>query len=275
MFDETVPDSLFYISSVMNQHILHQVTEQANRTFKHLAKKDSMFFGKVSIVAHSLGTVISYDILVKQNPNNFKDQADPLEVVQRLRETKLDEVNFTSKTSPERPPAIKIIDSNYNSFKSAPGSVRKSKVFDEKGRYNEEYDQMIQLEFPVQNFFMLGSPVGMFCSVYSEEAFVRSQLPTCANFYNLFHPSDLVAYRIEPLIRNYVYGGEERKVETPVVSPSGSVRDGDNSNRRLVSHLMAGEKKTITQMYEEEKHEEIPPPVLIPCYRNRGLNKAQ
>ena len=28
-------------------------------------------------------------------------------------------------------------------------------------------------------------------------------------------------------------------------------------------------------MYEEEKDDEIPPPVLVPCYKNRGLNKVQ
>jgi hypothetical protein len=50
-----------------------------------LAKKDSLFFGKVAIVAHSLGTVISYDILVKQNPNNF-NTVDELEAAIRARE---------------------------------------------------------------------------------------------------------------------------------------------------------------------------------------------
>jgi hypothetical protein len=43
-----------------------------------------MFFGKVSIVAHSLGTVISYDILVKQNPNNFT-LTDEFEIAMKAR----------------------------------------------------------------------------------------------------------------------------------------------------------------------------------------------
>jgi len=33
-FDDTVPDSLFYISSIMNTHILQRVAEQANHAFK-------------------------------------------------------------------------------------------------------------------------------------------------------------------------------------------------------------------------------------------------
>jgi len=28
-------------------------------------------------------------------------------------------------------------------------------------------------------------------------------------------------------------------------------------------------------MYEEEKEEDVPPPVLIPCYMNRGLSQTQ
>ena len=48
--------------------------------------RDSLFFGKVSIVAHSLGSIISYDILVKQNPNNFKHPNAALEASNKARE---------------------------------------------------------------------------------------------------------------------------------------------------------------------------------------------
>jgi len=79
MFNDTVPDCLFYISSSMNQIILSKVVEQSNHAFKQLSLIDSLFYGKVSIIAHSLGSVISYDILVKQNPNNFNSNFDAFE----------------------------------------------------------------------------------------------------------------------------------------------------------------------------------------------------
>ena len=63
----------------------------------------------------------------------------------------------------------------------------------------------LQLIFPIRNYFLLGSPLGMFGSVYFEEPYVRAKLPTCDKFFNLFHPSDLVANRIEPLIKTFEY----------------------------------------------------------------------
>lgn len=46
------------------------------------------------------------------------------------------------------------------------------------------------------------------------------------------------------------------------------------SIRKQIGHK-ADLKKSISEMYEEEKGEEMPPPVLVPCYRNKGLNKTQ
>ena len=125
-----------------------------------------------------------------------------------------------------------------------------------------KYNASLQLDFPIHNLFLLGSPVGMFCSVYSEEAFVRSKLPTCQNFYNLFHPSDLVAYRIEPLIKQYSYEDNSFKE----FSPEGGL------SKRLGNK--ADYSKSIYELYEEEKDDDMPPPVLVPCYWNKGLNKA-
>jgi DDHD domain len=109
--------------------------------------------------------------------------------------------------------------------------MKKNKVFDEHTKA-VEYDSNIQLDFPVQNFFMLGSPLGMFCSVYSEEAFVRSQLPTCKYFFNVYHPSDLVAYRIEPLIKQYSYEELIQEI-TPKSTFWNKEEDSDDSTLRM------------------------------------------
>jgi len=47
---------------------------------------------------------------------------------------------------------------------------------------------------------LLGSPLGLFKSVYSEEDYIRNELPRCKQIYNVYHPADLIAYRIEPLL---------------------------------------------------------------------------
>ncbi|XP_063065946.1 phospholipase DDHD2 [Engraulis encrasicolus] len=58
-----------------------------------------------------------------------------------------------------------------------------------------------QLSFSPQAFFALGSPIGMFLTVRGLKRIQPSYcLPTCNSFYNIYHPYDPVAYRIEPLV---------------------------------------------------------------------------
>ncbi|MED6261277.1 S23-interacting protein [Ataeniobius toweri] len=57
------------------------------------------------------------------------------------------------------------------------------------------------LDFEPVNFFALGSPIGMFLTVRGLEKIDEMyQLPTCKRFFNIYHPLDPVAYRIEPMI---------------------------------------------------------------------------
>jgi hypothetical protein len=71
-----------------------------------------------------------------------------------------------------------------------------------------------QLPFDkIHAFFALGSPISMFLSVRGiEELGTDFQLPTCENMFNIFHPFDPCAYRIEPMV-NPVYQ------EKPVLIP--------------------------------------------------------
>jgi len=72
-------------------------------------------------------------------------------------------------------------------------------------------------------------------------------LPTCENFYNIYHPSDLVAYRIEPIIKPH------------------PKRDSNNITNSMTSNVESCLK-------DSQEEENIPPPVLVPCYWNKGMN---
>ena len=63
MFDYTVPDNLAYLNPRFRPRILETVTLQMNMIVTKLAREEPRFKGKVSICAHSLGSVISYDLL--------------------------------------------------------------------------------------------------------------------------------------------------------------------------------------------------------------------
>lgn len=57
------------------------------------------------------------------------------------------------------------------------------------------------LDFEPENFFALGSPIGVFLSVRGVEKIDENyRLPTCKGFFNIYHPLDPVAYRLEPMI---------------------------------------------------------------------------
>ncbi|XP_076875951.1 triacylglycerol hydrolase DDHD2 [Brachyhypopomus gauderio] len=58
-----------------------------------------------------------------------------------------------------------------------------------------------QLCFHPKAFFAFGSPIGMFLTVRGLKRIDPGySFPTCGSFYNIFHPFDPVAYRIEPMI---------------------------------------------------------------------------
>ncbi|KAK4492143.1 hypothetical protein RD792_002940 [Penstemon davidsonii] len=69
-----------------------------------------------------------------------------------------------------------------------------------------------KLEFKVDTFFAVGSPLGVFLSLrnvrigigkgkeYWEEENIIEEMPACRQMFNIFHPFDPVAYRIEPLV---------------------------------------------------------------------------
>eukprot|EP00794_Sanderia_malayensis_P001092 gene1092-436_t len=58
-----------------------------------------------------------------------------------------------------------------------------------------------KLDFNPAHFFALGSPIGLFTTVRGVSSFgLNFKLPTCPSVFNIFHPYDPVAYRIEPLV---------------------------------------------------------------------------
>ncbi|NWI08651.1 S23IP protein, partial [Crypturellus soui] len=57
------------------------------------------------------------------------------------------------------------------------------------------------LDFEPDIFFALGSPIGVFLTVRGIEKIDENyRLPTCKGFFNIYHPLDPVAYRLEPMI---------------------------------------------------------------------------
>lgn len=88
---------------------------------------------------------------------------------------------------------------------SIPEESDSAKSFTPQLRYTK-------LKFKVDTFFAVGSPLGVFLSLrnvrigigkgkdYWEEDNIVEEMPACRKMFNIFHPFDPVAYRIEPLV---------------------------------------------------------------------------
>ncbi|KAJ4713806.1 phospholipase SGR2 [Melia azedarach] len=87
------------------------------------------------------------------------------------------------------------------------------------------YINYTKLEFKVDTFFAVGSPLGVFLALrnirigigkgqeYWAEENIIEEMPACRQMFNIFHPFDPVAYRIEPLVcKEYIH-------KRPVIIP--------------------------------------------------------
>ncbi|EEC82796.1 hypothetical protein OsI_27560 [Oryza sativa Indica Group] len=66
----TVHDVLYYMSPIYCQHIINSVSNQLNQLYTKFIKRNPGYSGKVSIYGHSLGSVLSYDILCHQESSS-------------------------------------------------------------------------------------------------------------------------------------------------------------------------------------------------------------
>ncbi|KAF5294841.1 hypothetical protein FQA39_LY00325 [Lamprigera yunnana] len=171
--NSTLLDILFYTSPIYCQTIITAVTKDLNRTYKLFKERNPTFEGGISLVGHSLGSLILFDILCHENPN--------IDAKTELTETKH---NIGTKEFPHKKPLKRRI----------------SRMFFDAGSGQPKLVYP-QLTFQPTAFFALGSPIGMFITVRGLDKLGPDfALPTCNSFFNIFHPYDPVAYRIESLI---------------------------------------------------------------------------
>ncbi|XP_034677192.1 phospholipase SGR2-like [Vitis riparia] len=334
----TVHDVLYYMSPIYCQDIINSVSNQLNRLYLKFLKRNPGYDGKVSIYGHSLGSVLSYDILCHQDnlsspfpmdatyikqtskeenhpsgsnqsstynsSTNLENSSlinDSQDMVVPNNEDKMisqpsvvvcgEELAEPSVTADLEEPSIMAMDSNQpNDSSSLNESVHEQvcdssdmfsqekmawmkistqtigELFDDKSNKDEEckllreeiaslkariaelecqcggneeghkaipkqpfyervptgqdvaprnytpYIKYTKLEFKVDTFFAVGSPLGVFLALrnirlgigkgqdYWGEENISEEMPSCRQIFNIFHPFDPVAYRIEPLI---------------------------------------------------------------------------
>ena len=121
-----------------------------------------------------------------------------------------------------------------------------------------------ELHFEVDQFITIGSPVGLFCALRGINpakgrplgspaagamypGCAPGGLPVCKRMYNVFHPYDPVACRIEPLI----FGKESRRPQlVPYHRGSGyKLRAGLDATGESVTRTFAGVGTAVTSAF--------------------------
>lgn len=135
-----------------------------------------------------------------------------------------------------------------------------------------------KLKFEVENFFSIGSPIGLMKLVertkigpkkgFKSKSLLRVNRPNCRELYNIYHTCDPVAYRIEPLIdvemakyeHSYLpHWSELDGFTTKMIEMSGNIWDGlpSTTNNKLGDEqLEAAEDKTKLNEKNKEKIKE-------------------
>ncbi|XP_073444924.1 triacylglycerol hydrolase DDHD2 isoform X1 [Dendrobates tinctorius] len=106
-----------------------------------------------------------------------------------LQDTKCTAPESSPKTDPTPPPFLSVTTSSMANYEQCDVGIGQAQI------------NYPHLNFNPEIFFAWGSPIGMFLTVRGLKRLDPNyQFPTCKRFFNIYHPFDPVAYRIEPMV---------------------------------------------------------------------------
>ncbi|XP_072759240.1 uncharacterized protein [Anoplolepis gracilipes] len=187
--NDTLLDILFYTSPAYCQTIMRTVGSEINRLHFLFKERNPTFDGDIYLGGHSLGSLILFDLLCHQKSKKEEEE----EVNKNEDNTGSDKEDENDSIGPIKPMPAAVLKRRL--------SRRISYVVMGTAGTGQPYIHYPQLNFYPRAFFALGSPIGMFVTVRGIDTLGEDfTLPTCPAFFNIFHPFDPVAYRVESLI---------------------------------------------------------------------------
>ncbi|XP_053301633.1 phospholipase DDHD1b isoform X1 [Pleuronectes platessa] len=189
MLNSSAMDIMYYTSPLYRDEINRGLTLELNRLYSLFCSRNPDFEknGKVSIVSHSLGCVITFDIMTGWDPVRFHHQEapDPDETKDRWPSDEERHLQEQLRLTRLR---LRDLEDQF------------------QGLQTSSCVAVPALKFKVENFFCMGSPLAVFLALRGirpgNNTVQDHILPTsvCKRLFNIFHPTDPVAYRLEPLI---------------------------------------------------------------------------
>ncbi|NWT59789.1 DDHD1 Phospholipase, partial [Erythrocercus mccallii] len=183
MLNSSAMDIMYYTSPLYRDELVKGLQQELNRLYSLFCSRNPEFEekgGKVSIVSHSLGCVITYDIMTGWNPVRLYEQLlqkEEEELEERwmsYEEQRLLEELYLTKQR------LREIEERLHELKAS--TISKPPV----------------LKFKVENFFCMGSPLAVFLALRGIRPGTSGSqdhiLPRtiCNRLLNIFHPTDPV-----------------------------------------------------------------------------------
>ncbi|XP_028851803.1 phospholipase DDHD1 isoform X2 [Denticeps clupeoides] len=190
LLNSSAMDIMYYTSPLYRDEITKGLTQELNRLYTLFCSRNPEFEqkgGKVSIVSHSLGCVIAYDIMTGWDPVRF--------CMQEQRELEDMDLHWMSYEERHLLEQLQVTRQRLQELEDQLQGLEASKPLSPPA-----------LKFKVENLFCMGSPLAVFLALRGirpgNSGFQDHILPKsiCKHLFNIFHPTDPVAYRLEPLI---------------------------------------------------------------------------
>ncbi|XP_061038556.1 phospholipase DDHD1 isoform X5 [Eubalaena glacialis] len=186
MLNSSAMDIMYYTSPLYRDELVKGLQQELNRLYSLFCSRNPDFEekgGKVSIVSHSLGCVITYDIMTGWNPVRLYEQL-------LQKEEELPDEQWMSYEERH------LLDELY---------ITKQRLRDIEERLHglkaSSMTQTPALKFKVENFFCMGSPLAVFLALRgirpgntgSQDHILPREI--CNRLLNIFHPTDPVGLR--------------------------------------------------------------------------------
>lgn len=188
LISDLAMDVLLYQSAYCD-HIASIVQQECNRILRLFKQRNPSFRGSVSLCGHSLGSAILFDILCRQ-----PDEAKPPEQKGGIQ------IGPTPRPRGEYPLDFNCEELICLGSPIALFQMLKGKTIAGRSTLEAQCKNSLNIESKTEN---INAPSQALHSNTGGELNERSAIvssPRCQQLYNIFHPSDPVSYRIEPLI---------------------------------------------------------------------------
>jgi len=194
----TIP--LFATASPGYQESVNQVITGANKIYQEfLSSEDGYgFSGQVCLIGDEIGAILTYDSLLR----TIKRTTSESSVVDNEQNSPSPNSGPVSPHVYTRSDSPHIVSDHQSRLSAGPCLTThglRQHISEEANREHFQFD--------VSDFFIFGSPLGLLLAYRKVSTALEARgagsaiaRPGCQQVYNLFHPSDPLAARVEPLL---------------------------------------------------------------------------